>query len=458
MFIFKSRMDVFDILLPPIYFIIIFALARKYSSIKRKQDEAYHYFVPGLVAKMFGAIALGLVYYFYYGGGDTVNYFDTACAFVEVLVDNPGDFSHLYFGSPHHSEYYLLCRDKEFVYWTRDAYAFFVSKCYVPIVLISGKCYTASAILTAALCYLPVWRLFLIFNKEFPVLRKQIAWAVLFIPSVVFWGGGIMKDSITFSATCLYVHGFYWFFTQRKLKLVYLGALFFAAYLLLMIKPYILVALIPGSVLWFTTMRASKIKSAFVRTVIIPVFLVLGFILTTYLLSQMDEVLGRYSVDKVLYTASNAQQDLKQSYYMGNSFDIGNYEPTFAGALSVAHKAIFAALFRPTILDVKNIVMLLSALENTFILLLCIYLLLKLRVIHFFTHVSSHPLLLFSFIFSILFALSVGLSIANFGTLVRLKIPSMPFFVCTLIIINFKSNLSKSERERTKAALPEIPK
>jgi hypothetical protein len=70
-------------------------------------------------------------------------------------------------------------------------------------------------------------------------------------------------------------------------------------------------------------------------------------------------------MDKVIVTASEAQRDLKQSYYSGNAFDIGDYEPTIAGMLSVAHKAIFATLFRPTILDVKNIVMFVSSLENT---------------------------------------------------------------------------------------------
>jgi hypothetical protein len=437
-------MDIFDILLPPLYFLIILALARKYSSNKRKEDDVYRYFLPGLLAKMLGAVALGLVYSFYYGGGDTINYFDSASSFIDVLFEDWEEFTHLYFGEPSYSEYYLLVREKNFVYWINDPYAFFVSKCYVPIIFVSGKCYMASALVTAAICYLPVWRLYLVFCNTYPMLKKQLLWSVLFIPSVVFWGSGIMKDSITFSSTCLFVHGFYWFFTQRVFKAKYIYALVISMYLLIMIKPYIMVALIPGAVLWFTTQGASKVKSAFVRTFIIPFFLVIGLGATFYILSQMGDILGKYAFDKVLYTASNAQQDLKQGYYKGNSFDIGTYDPTLLGSLSVAHKAIFAALFRPTFLDVKNIVMFFSAIENTFILFFCLFLIIKLRVLKFFNLISSQPLLLFSFIFSVFFAFSVGVSIANFGTLVRLKIPSIPFFLSMLVVLNYKLNQMKN--------------
>lgn len=38
------------------------------------------------------------------------------------------------------------------------------------------------------------------FTTEFPDMYKSLAVSILFIPSVVFWGSGLMKDSITFSA------------------------------------------------------------------------------------------------------------------------------------------------------------------------------------------------------------------------------------------------------------------
>lgn len=439
-------MDVFDLILPPLYLVLILFLAHKFTIKHVRKEPVYKYFMRGLLLKIFGAICLGLVYFFYYKGGDTLNYHYTASAFVDVMINNPDDFLYLYFDKPHLSELYLMNSNYDFTYWVNDKYAFFVSKCFMPIVLICGKSYMATAVVTATLCYLGVWRLFLVFVREFPRLENQFAWSILYVPSVIFWGSGIMKDSITFSATCFYVHGFYWFFTQRKWKLSYISALIFGTYMLLSIKPYILFALLPGSILWFIALRVTKIKNAFVKVMFAPTLLAVGVVIAVYVLQQLGDALGQYSVEKVIKTASQGQQDLKQNYYGGNTFNIGDYEPTVAGLLSVAHSAIFAALFRPTFLDVRNVVMGICAIENMFILGFTIYLLVKLKIFRFFSLITSHPLLMFSFIFSIFFAFSVGVSISNFGALVRLKIPCIPFFLSSLVILNEMLNQSSYKR------------
>jgi hypothetical protein len=180
-----------------------------------------------------------------------------------------------------------------------------------------------------------------------------------------------------------------------------------------------------------------------------PTLLFIGITTGFFAVDIMGDYLGKYSMEKVIFTASNAQQDLKQSYYNGNSFDIGNYEPSIPGLLSVAHKAIFAALFRPTFLDVRNVVMGICAIENTFIMIFCLYLLIKLRVYKFFSIITAHPLLMFSLIFALFFAFSVGVSISNFGALVRLKIPCTPFFVSSLVIMNYMVTESVKPRRRT---------
>lgn len=448
-------MDIYDLLLAPIYAAIILMLGHKFSRKMRQKNPIYRYFLPGLAVKLFGAVMLGVVYMYYYKGGDTINYFNTAKTLADVFFERPRDFMHLYFGAPSISEFYLTNSQFEFIYWVNDAYAYFVSKLFVPIVIISMYSYVCSALVVAAICYIGVWRLFLLFVNEFPGLASQFRWSILFVPSVVFWGSGIMKDSITFSATCIYAHGFYWFFAQKQRKIGYLISLLLGTILLILIKPYILFALLPGSFLWFVALRMYKIKSIFIKVMFAPTFLTIGIAGGLFALDLIGDYLGKYSLEKVAFTAANAQQDLKQSYYKGNSFDIGDYNPTIGGLLSVSHKAIFAALFRPTFLDVRNIVMAITAVENTFILFFCIYLLARLRVYRFLSLISSHPLLLFSIIFSLFFAFSVGVSISNFGALVRLKIPCVPFFLSSLVIMNYMLNESIRERKRKQKVLVE---
>jgi hypothetical protein len=429
-------MSILSTLLAPFYLILVLFFAYKYKAKHQHEHPAYKYFIPGLIAKITGAICLGLVYFFYYKGGDTVNYFNTASAFVDVFLRSKSDFAHIYFGSPYYSELYLAKGEYEFIYWVNDPYAFFVAKCFFPIVLIGAKSYMASAILVASICYVAVWKLYMVFVNEFSELYKQLAFAILFVPSVTFWGSGIMKDSLSFSAACLYVHGFYWLVIKKKYNAWNIAFILLAAIMLLSIKPYIFFALLPGSIVWFVALKVTNIKNGFIKVLIAPAIIVGGGLVVFALMNNLGDKLGKYSIDKVFDTAYGAQQDLKQSYYQGNTFDIGDYEPTLTGLLSVSHKATFAALFRPTILDVRNVVMLISALENSFLLIFCLYLLVKLRIYKFFVLIQEHPLALFSMIFALFFALSVGVSISNFGTLVRLKIPCIPFFIASLVIVN----------------------
>ena len=74
--------------------------------------------------------------------------------------------------------------------------------------------------------------------------------------------------------------------------------------------------------------------------------------------------------------------------------------------------------------------MLISAVESFAILLLTLYILFYARsVLH---RVITNPLLLFCILFSLTFAFAVGVSTFNFGTLVRYKIPMIPFYIIAL--------------------------
>jgi hypothetical protein len=55
----------------------------------------------------------------------------------------------------------------------------------------------------------------------------------------------------------------------------------------------------------------------------------------------------------------------------------------------------------------------------------------------------TNPTVAFCLGFSLIFAFAVGVSTYNFGTLVRYKIPMLPFFIIALILVD---DLAKHER------------
>ena len=106
----------------------------------------------------------------------------------------------------------------------------------------------------------------------------------------------------------------------------------------------------------------------------VMLLIMIGFVLAAGVFSQAESSLGDYgSVDSIMDRAIATQEDLKREAYEGNSFDIGTFDPSLTGILSKAPVAIFAGLFRPTILDVKNGLMLISAFENTALIIFLFY-------------------------------------------------------------------------------------
>ena len=228
-----------------------------------------------------------------------------------------------------------------------------------------------------------------------------------------------------------------------------------------MIKPYIVLALLPGSIIWLVNVKVGSIQNSVIRFLFGPAMFAIAVAGGYLLLASMSDVLGLYSVDKVLERAVITNMDLKSDYYRGNSFDIGDYDPTISSMLSKAPVAINVALFRPYIWEANNIVMIMSGIECFFILLLALKVLWRVKIFGLIPMLGKNHLLTFALVFSIFFAFSVGISTSNFGSMVRYRIPVYPFFIASLYIINYYYLLNKNKSnyiEVRKTESEDIPK
>jgi hypothetical protein len=147
--------------------------------------------------------------------------------------------------------------------------------------------------------------------------------------------------------------------------------------------------------------------------------------------------MSKFSIDRALETAAETNYDLKQDYYGGSSFDIGDFDGTVQGMFKLFFPAVNAGLFRPYIWEGRSVVLLLAGLENFFLLAFTLYILYRTKIIGAFKIISQNSLILFCVIFSILFAFMIGLTTSNFGALVRFKIPLLPFLVSSLFMIDY---------------------
>jgi len=435
-----------DLIVTPIFLIIFFFIARKIVARHIEQEPYYKYFIPGLAAKLFGGIALCLVYIFFYGSGDTLLYFNDSVTLSKLFLKVPWQAIRATFLPIDADMWFALDDSTGYLYYAQDQRAFMVDKITWPLAFLSFNSYIAQTLLLAFICYFPIWRLYKMFVYEIPGMERNFAIAIFFIPSVFFWGSGLLKDSISFACVAEFAASFHHLLKIRKRIFPNLFGMAYSAYLLLSIKPYIFFALLPGTTFWLLGYQTTRIQNGLLRMSLIPIAITVAALSGYFMLAIIGESLGEFSLNKVMDKAIVTQNDLKQEYYQGASFDIGEFDSSVGSMLSKAPVAINAALFRPYLWESYNPGMFISGLENFILLIVSIYLLIRLRVFYLFILLFRHHVLFFTVFFSLFFAFSVGLSTANFGALVRYKIPAVPFFVASLFIIS--NTFTEIQRQR----------
>ena len=446
-------MTLLDLILAPIFLLLIYLFAR-YNVNKHIQEKSYYkYYIPGLLTKLFGGFCVCLIYTFYYKGGDTTNFYHSDLVMINLLNKSPQTFFSIMRGNFSTENYLMFDNDTGWPNYWYDHHTFFVVRITALICLLGFKSYLATTLLLAWFCFSGIWRLFNLFCELFPTLTRQFSIVIFYIPSVAFWGSGLLKDTITLSAICWFTFCFYKCFIKKESFIWNFIYLIISAYLIVSIKAYILYALLPGAFLWITFSSLGNIENKIIRGLVAP-FLLLGGSLSVFLLlQQLSSEMGKFNIYSILERAVITQQDLVKDYYGGTTFDIGKFEPNIPSMLAKAPIAIISGLFRPFLWESNNPVMIFSSIENTVIIAFTIMTIIKLKLFNFITLLKKNPILIYSFSFALCFAFSVGLSTPNFGSLVRYRIPAIPFFLCSLILLRYyydekiKKRILKAEIE-----------
>ena len=428
-----------DLIVTPIYLILLYALAYWIRARVTNRDTR-KYFIPGLTVKFIGAIALGLVYQLYYGGGDTLNYYNWGASMVwQAFLDSPiKAYSLIVAGS----EYPVDAFD----YASRII--FFGDLPSYSVVRLAGflSIFTLNSYYSIALCFGAIsfagsWALFWALYKYYPKIVKWAAAAVLFVPSVFFWGSGILKDTLTFAALGFFIYALLEIVSWKKASVLNFCVLIGSALLLFHIKIYIALSLIPGAILFvYLHYFSIGIKNTVLKVMLAPVLLS-GVLYSMYFAAlKLGEDDRKYSLDGVL---STAQVSAEWLYYVsqvqqGSGYTLGDSDFSPSGMVRKFIPGVWVSIFRPYIWEVRNPVMLLTALESMAMFLICIYVLLRVGPVGFLRAAAKDPLITFFLLFSLVFSFAIGVSTFNFGSLARYRIPMMPLFVYSFCYILFK--------------------
>ena len=413
------------------------------------------FFIPGLTVKLLGGIAFGLVhtYYFTYGG-DTKSYFHDMNVITNYFYQDPwATISYLFDNYSYLSN--EIARTTTFGTGTKE---FFLVRIASFINVFGLNSYWSTTILFASFSFVGTWQLFLVFANKYPNIYKQVAWAALFLPSFVFWGSGIMKDTLGVGFLGVFLFSVHHLFDRGKISIWYGLLMALSVYVIFSVRAYIIFGLLPAMLIWLSLGLKDRIKNGLIKLVFIPFILVIMVVGIVFTFTYLGKYNSQFSVDNVIGTAWAYQhwhyvegENTSEQHGRGSSYTLGEYDPTPLGVMKMFVPAVNVALYRPYIWEVKNPAMFILSLESLTFFIMTLFILFKVGPFVLIRAASKDSFLLMSLVFSIFFAFAVGFSTYNFGALSRYKIPALPFYALSLLVLNHYSNYYRALRKKGKA-------
>jgi hypothetical protein len=350
---------------------------------------------------------------------------------IKMLVNSNGDYADVY-------------RYASKIPFYQNPQSYMVIRLAALFDLITFSTYTATAVLFSVLSFCGSWLLFNAFYQLKPTQAKLLAMAVLFLPSVVFWGSGLLKDTVTMA--CLGVATYYIFklVINRQFRISYIVLVILVLYGLYVIKIYILMIFLPAIILWIFIYNFQRIKSTVIRIMAAPFVLILAAVSGYYAALSAVEDNAKYAFDSLAKTAQITAYDIRfwTGRDAGSGYTLGELDGTWNSLVRLAPEAINVSLFRPYLWEVTNPLMAIAAIESILFIVLTAYVLFYSR--GWLITALKDPTVIFCLTFSLVFAFAVGVSTFNFGTLMRYKIPLLPYYLVALIFI---FSYSKSARK-----------
>jgi hypothetical protein len=417
--------------------VILFIVFLIYRKVKDKPLK--NYFLPGLLIKFLAGIALGLIYKFYYGGGDTFNIFYDATILSDIAINSPVYYFKLIFTTdlpPGLADH--------FIYSNQDR-ALLAAKILSFFSLITRNNYWLSGFYWSLFSFCGMWYLANVLVKKYPTTRNAAVIGFLFFPSVIFWSSGILKESLIMGAMSFTIA----FIIQSgfSLKRISYGkALLIILFLLLLwkLKYYYLAVLLPVVVAAFITLTAlSKFKVLSKKSLILPLIWLLAFCLVLLISTNLYPSLKFNVILQYLVQTHNTIYNLSEPENLIHFF---NLQPTLKSIITNLPLALFSGLYRPALWDANTLFQWFTAVENFFILLLSLF---AIRNLRYLSNKEDAILLSSLIIYILILAAFMAFSSPNFGTLMRYKIGFLPFLVYLILIDNpFPFNVSKVSKEQ----------
>ena len=439
---FFSGKDLF--LVPVCYLVLFFILRARANHINDPKIRGLYY--RAFYFKIICVFAFTLAGQFLFNGGDSNLYYQATKDLRVAIADNSDNFwqmlktSKLTFEHPLANYFYYDNFEDITINYMISASNFLPGKIALIPSFLFGNSYLCINMFFVFFALGGSIRLFKAFYYFYPRLWRHLAVACLFLPGVIFWSSGLLKDPITFASIGFILYAVVQIVFEKRNYFNSVLWILLCVYLLYTIKVYILLVLTLSLLVWFFAEFNKWVKDRTLRYIFTVMTFagsaILGYVLLNYLTSL--EAARGFKLDTLLNSAEGQRKvfELIGQRQGGSHFTIND-----SNQVLLVLNSIVATFFRPFIWEINTPIALLSALESAAFLLLTLFIIFKRGLLKFFTVSFSDGRILMCFVFAFVFAFAVGSSTTNFGALSRYKIPCTPFYLLFLLLLFNKQGL-----------------
>ncbi|MFN8346793.1 MAG: hypothetical protein U0X91_17465 [Spirosomataceae bacterium] len=431
-------------------YVLIYTIIRKY--IQRIIGSEFNLFERALFAWLIGNILFFLLFYFYYGWGDTFNYYAFGMQLLYFIIDYPSTLFDIYFSSeilqlPFISYSYFSFMPN--LGLLSNHANFFVTK-----IIATGLFFTLGSYLTLSFVFtiasfIGCWLIYSVFRSLYLPLKTYLYYSILYLPNIIFWGNGISKEAIYLSGLGILFYNFYHFFIAQDKNWQRIIYILIGSYIVYSVKSYVFFCFFPTLIFWYF-LKFFYNSTYSLNAKVLTFFVMLISISLLSLFVDVNNIAKDFTLNSILENAlgyGNLVYDLSETTD-GSSYTLSEFEPTLTGVINVIPEALSTALFRPYIWEIKKPINLFNAMEGILLMIIIIYLLIKIGFLNSIKYTLKSPDILFCFLFSFIFLFGVSLSSFNFGALVRYKLPGELFFIIGLCILYYVGYLKPKLNEK----------
>jgi hypothetical protein len=317
---------------------------------------------------------------FYFGGGDTNLYYQGVKDLRAALTDDANN------------AFYILSTSKlednnplapfflydNYLYDITINYMRIPANFFMPRLGLIPSLFFSNSYLCISFCFsffamAGALRLFKMFYHYYPAMKRELAIAILYLPSVGFWSAGLMKDTVCFGCVGFIVYAVFNIFIKKQKIFASLCWIIVCGYLVYMIKTYIFLVLLLALTIWIFAETNQLIKEKTLRQLFalmtFAIGIGIGFLLLQYFTSS--ETLKQYQFENIVSSAESQRDNYaiidKQLGQQTSYYAINTSNPFL-----LVVNSITATFYRPFLWEIKTGAAVLSAIEALVFLLLTV--------------------------------------------------------------------------------------